>query len=772
MHKTTTKTLLAQASIMVFALSLATAAGAQTAEKKQSALDRLGEDIVVTATKKKDVENVQEVPLSVTAFNTSSLETLKVREIESLSYSSPNVSLDQIGTVRGTANFSIRGLGINSSIPSVDPTVGIFVDGVYLGTNNGVVFDLFDTESVEILRGPQGILFGRNTTGGAVLINTGNPTDTLKGKFRLSYDGPLGAGGRNTIAQGAVSGPLIDSILTAKLGVYYNKDSGYFIDSVDGKQHGKAETFIVRGALQLKPSDDFRLLAKVEYFDSNGQGPSAQNRGYYERDTFNFSIDEKGDYKTDTLFIMARADKDVSFGDGTITNIFGYRKNEYTATSDIDATQYYIFHSSVKLDQDQISNELRYAGSFDVGGMGTLDLTAGGYFFRQNVSYDEIRNIPVATPLTFYGGGKQKHTVLGLFSQFDLNISESFTLAAGIRWSKEKKDAQVTYVRPRPECSIVAGTCPFTGTNPYIPTENNGFTDKKSWSNITPKLGFQYKFTPDAQVYGSWTRGFRSGGYNFRITNAVAFEDVYTTLGTYYFDEEKVHSFEVGAKYQSEDRKYSLNGALFLTKIKDMQREVNLASASAGTVQHIANTADTTIKGMELEGRMRILPSLILTGNFGWIDAGYDEVLYDISGDGAIDEDDEALKLPRVPKLSYGIGLIAEFDFGQRNGTVLARVNWQHRDKIAYTDNNYGWITKADMVDANITWNTAAEGLKFSIYGKNLLHKVQYGGDTQLPFPGPLATGINATFAEYPAAGTFSPLSKGRLLGVEVSYEF
>ncbi|MBT8432008.1 MAG: TonB-dependent receptor plug domain-containing protein, partial [Altererythrobacter sp.] len=187
--------------------------------------------IVVTGTKTQNAENVQDVPLAVTAFNAESLEALKVRDVQSLTYSAPNVSLDQIGTSRGTANFSIRGLGINSSIPSIDPTVGVFVDGVYLGFNGGVVFDLFDLDSVEILRGPQGILFGRNTTGGAVLINTGNPTDYLTGKFRASVDGPLldgGRGGANYTVSGVISGPIVEDTLLFKLGAYYNNDDGYF----------------------------------------------------------------------------------------------------------------------------------------------------------------------------------------------------------------------------------------------------------------------------------------------------------------------------------------------------------------------------------------------------------------------------------------------------------------------------------------------------------------------------------------------------------------
>ena len=164
-------------------------------QERTGTLDNIN-TIVVTGTKTKDPEDVQDVALAVTAFNADTLEAFKVRDVQGLTFSAPNVSLDQIGTSRGQANFSIRGLGINSSIPSIDPTVGVFVDGVYLGTNGGVVFDLFDLESVEILRGPQGVLFGRNVTGGAVLINTGNPTEDFRGKFRAAVDGPLLDGGR------------------------------------------------------------------------------------------------------------------------------------------------------------------------------------------------------------------------------------------------------------------------------------------------------------------------------------------------------------------------------------------------------------------------------------------------------------------------------------------------------------------------------------------------------------------------------------------------
>jgi len=722
--------------------------------------------IVVTGTKTQNAENVQDVPLAVTAFNAESLDALKVRDVQGLTYSAPNVSLDQIGTSRGTANFSIRGLGINSSIPSIDPTVGVFVDGVYLGFSGGVVFDLFDLESVEILRGPQGILFGRNTTGGAVLINTGNPTDYLTGKFRAAVDGPLvdgGRGGANYTVSGVISGPIVEDTLLFKLGAYYNKNEGYFTNLFDGSNHGKAETKILRGALEGR-FGDLTLTGKLDYFTSDGDGPSGQNRGVFERDTFDLSIDERGNYDNEIWTGSLTAEVDI--GPGTLTNIFGYRDYSATTLGDIDSLPIFGFHSSTETEQDQISNEIRYAISTD-----NFDLTIGGFYFDQSIAYTETRDLPPLSPLTFYGGGSQDHEVLGAFAASQYYLTSDFSVIAGIRWSREEKYAGVTYVRPRPECSVVGGTCPTSGTNPFIPTENNGFEDGRSWTNWSPKFGFQYEFD-DSQIYAHWTRGYRSGGYNFRITNATVFETVVVpaTGGNFGFDEERVDNYEIGGKFQTSDGALTVNAAVYLTEIDDMQREVNQSSPTAGVSQFILNTADAEILGFEVEGRARVTDNLIFTANLGIIDDDYKSVAFDISSDGAIDDADTALRLPRVPEVTWGVGMLHELILP--NGAIVSRVNYQFRDEFAYTDNNLGWIQAADNLDANITWETPMDGLSVSIYGKNLLDQVQAGGDTQLPFGGPLSNGVNRPFDAYPAGGTLSPLSKGRQIGAEMTFEF
>ena len=742
----------------------------ETAPERTSVLDTIG-DIIVTGTKTKNPENVQDVPLAVTAFGEATLEAFKIRDISGLSFQVPSVSLDDVGTTPGVANFTIRGIGINSSIPSVDPTVGVFVDGVFLGVNGGVVFDLFDLSSVEILRGPQGVLFGRNVTGGAVVINTGNPTEEFRGKFRAAVDGPVdsGRGGANYTASGVISGPLIEDKLLFKVGAYYNNDEGYFRNLASltnpdiPRNHGKAETKILRGALEARLGD-LTLLGKLDYFTSEGDGPSAQNRGLFDRRSFDISIDEPGNYDNEIWTGSLKADWNV--GPGTLTNIFGWRKFDSTTRGDIDSTPLFLFHSNSATAQEQISNELRYAISAD-----RFDLVFGGFYFNQDLAYDEGRELLRATPTPppeFFGGGRQDHEVIGVFANISYKLTDKLTVLAGLRWNQETKDADVTFVRPRPACSVVQGTCPTTGINPFT-GEGNGFSDSVKFQNLSPKLGLQYEFAA-SQVYGHWSRGFRSGGYNFRITDAVVFQRAFEQTGLLGYDEEQVDTFEVGGKFQTYDGSFTLNAAAYVTKVGNMQREVNLSDPGAGIVQNILNTADATIKGFEAEARMRVSPSLVFTANLGIIDANYDRVLFDISGDGLVNERDLALAIPRVVPITVGAGLLHELNVGSNQ--FLTRVNYQYRDKSAYTDDNFGWLNDLSMLEANITWVTPVRGLSLSVYGRNLLDQVQEGGDTQVPFGGPRSNGVQQPFQAFPGGGTFSPLMRGRNIGIEAMFEF
>lgn len=777
---------LGRASALALLAALGSASLASAQDRPNSS-NVFMDEVITTARKTADVETVQDVPISVTAVNSDTFDALKVRDLEQLAFVAPNVTLDDVGTTRGVANFAIRGLGVNSSIPSIDPTVGVFQDGVYFGINGGLVFDLFDIESVEILRGPQGILFGRNTTGGAVLINTTQPTDDFRYKFRTAVESPLDGdrGGPSTYIMGTVTGPIIKDKLNGKIAGYYNKDEGYFKNLFDGSNQGRAETKVLRAGLEWMATPDLTVNVNGQYFKSEGDGPAAQNRGVYDRDSFDFSIDDRGFYDSESYNGVIRADLDVGFGDGRITNIFGYRTSDSDTRGDIDATPFDVFHSDAVTEQEQISNELRYNGNF-----GNAKVTTGLYYFQQDLKYDEVRELfkfagPGAPP-TFYGGGQQDHEVFGAFINVDYSLRENLILTAGLRYSDESKDASVTFIQPRPPCSVVDGTCPFTGVNPFTGAPD-GFVDDNSWSNWSPKVGLQYFIQDDWQAYASYTKGFRSGGYNFRITDVPVFlQGLAANNGEPSFDEEEVDAFEVGTKWTSADRRVNVNAAAYFTDVTDMQRELNLPSA-AGVSQVILNTADAEVSGFELDGRVTLVDWLTVTASVGVIDAKYTDVRSDISfagqpGEvfGTIDQADLDLAIPRVPKATYGVGGILDIPTGER-GTVTLRGNFQHRDRFAYTDNNLGWVQSLDRVDASIGYaieNDKGQRISLTAFGRNLLDEVQVGGDTQLPasfgapYGGyPRATGNAVPFADNPAAGTFSPLKKGKVFGIELTIE-
>lgn len=720
------------------ALAIAVLAGGRaTPLQAQGSTEALMEEIVVTARKRTAAESAQDTPLTVTAFGEAQLEALHFRDLSSLSYGIPNVSLDDIGTAKGTANFAIRGLGVNSSIPSIEPTVGVFVDGLYMGVNAGVVFDMFDLEGVEVLRGPQGLLFGRNVTGGAIVLRTKKPSTEREATAKVSVETGL-----NRTYAAVVSGPLDEGKkVLAKLAVYVNDDEGWFENLDDGSEFGRSEMTIVRPALAFNPTDDLELLLRFEQGDQDGDGPAGKNHGLYERDNFDFSVDERGRGDLSWEQAIAEANWRVGFGDGVVTNILGWRQLEQGTVADIDSTSDTLFHAFLGVDQEQFSNELRYAGSF-----GRIDLTSGLYYFTQDLIYQENRLLLDGASY-LYGGGIQDHSSFGVFTSFDYRATEKLTLTAGLRYTQEEKDVDIAALTPGP-ATIDIAVVPEGGCAVEPRECNFAFQDSEEWSNLTPKLGMDWKASEDLLVYGFWTKGFRSGGYNLRNTSPTAAPGP--------FDEEKQDSFETGLKSDLFGGRLRVNGAVYYNEVEDLQREINLPDPTTGLVQVIRNTADATIWGAEADLQWLVTDQLLLMGSFGYTNGEYDEVRADLNGDGVIDSADLALELPRLAPWTYSAGF--NFDHGLgRLGDLTWHASLSHRDRSYYTDNNRGFLNSADMLEASVALATPGERLNLSLYGKNLLDETTVGGDTQLPF--------------FPGA-TFSPLSKGRIVGIEAKLSF
>lgn len=677
--------------------------------------------IVVTATKRGSAQNVQDVPIAVTAFGSNELDSIHARSIASVSYAVPNASLESVGTTPGYANFSIRGLGINSSIPSIDPTVGVFVDGVYLGVSAGVLFDTFDLEGVEVLRGPQGLLFGRNVTGGAVLLRTTTPTN----RFRLDAKAALSTGLEKR-ASISVSGPLVGDVLSGKIAVYYNDDAGWFKNDFDGKKLGGSETLIVRPALRFQPNDSFDLILRYEHGRIRGDGPAVTNHGLFPRDSFRVNQNYAGFTKTDWDQGIAEINIDTAFGDGTITNIAAVRALSNDSGADVDGSPITSLHSRNNIEQWQISNELRYAGTF-----GAFDVTTGLFYFDQDINYAEQRLLSGGA-LTVSGGGRQKQKTGGVFATIDWNITDMLTVSVGARYSAEEKAVQVRSIGVG-GCNLDTLRCSYD------------FVDKDNWSGFTPRVGVQFKPTEDTLLYASFAQGFRSGGYNFRNLNP--------NVAPGPFDQEKQDAYEVGLK-QEFGNIARINLAGFYNRINGTQREFQAPFAPFGNFQIITNAADVSIKGLEGELLVKPVSGLTIAGQFGYTKGKYEKILFDLNADGVINDRDFALKLPRLSPWSYGGSITYATNVGG-DFDAEARVGANHRDAAFYNDQNTGLLRAATMVDASLAVTHGR--VKVSVYGNNLLNEATFGTEAPLPFF---------------AGSTFSPLNKGRVYGVEVGYKF
>jgi iron complex outermembrane receptor protein len=723
-------------------------------EETSGVASTLLEEVVVTARKRE--EPIQQVPISISAFSGDQIDALKVRDLLDLSVRMPNVALDDVGTLKSTANFSIRGLGINSSIPGIDPTVGVFIDGVYLGQNAGTVIDMFDIETLEVLRGPQGTLFGRNVTGGAVLISTKRPADEFELSLRAAVEGnPNGDGGLNYYVMGSISGPLGDTV-AGRLSVYHNEDKGWFKNLYDGSDFGAASTTVFRPVISWTPTDRLELQLRWEHTESDNDGPPAQTHtngsgvgGFpvnFDRDSFDFSIDEAGKSNFKLDFVTFQLDLDIAFGNGTITNIFAYRDFYQENTGDIDAQPVWLFHIDTLNSSEQLSNELRYNGIF-----GKANITTGLYWFDHKISYSSNRNLlgiatgNTAPAVTQDGGGILEVQSLAFFGAVDYLLDDSWSINAGIRYTTEDKDAQIATITKNVNnpCLVHAGTCNFD------------FIDGDSWNAWSGKLGFTYEMGADKRMYAHWSRGHRSGGYNIRNTVMDT-----VNFGPGPFDQETVDSFEVGFKSEPGGRG-RLNAAAFYTVIDDLQREVILADPFAGVVQVIRNTADVDIFGFEVEGTFALGSNTVLHASVGWIHPEYKTVRFDLNGDGMVDEKDKALELPRAAKWTYAVGLNHDWIF-DGGGALSFRIHYAYRDDAFFTDNNLGYFLSQNILDAGLDFLTPRGRWVYSLYGRNLLGSVNHANDAQLPDTiGSVATG-----------GTFAPLLKGRILGVQAEYNF
>ena len=695
----------------------------------------LMEEVVTSARKKSVGEEVQDVPIAMTAYSGEQLEVMQTRDLVDMTFSMPNVALDGSTTQKGTANFSVRGLAVSGSVPSVDPTVGVFIDGMYLGMIWGVVQDTFDLERMEVLRGPQGLLFGRNVTGGAVTMRTRRPSHEFDMRAKTSVTDD-----NDQVYAFSTTGSLIEDVLAAKLSVYYRDDNGYFDNRATNNSHfGESETYMIRPAFTWTPTEDLELTFLYERGEIEGDGSVGRNIYDPTLGKFETDNDFEGNTKARWNSIIWETNYDVSFGDGTITNIVAYRDFEQRSGSDADGSNSPVtgfeFHLADSLaDQDQFSNELRYAGTFMND---KLDLTVGTFYFTQNQSYVEHREFALGRALSIFGGSVD-HKTWAVFTQGDYQLTDALTLTLGARYSYEEKEAEIARGK--------TGTAPCR-IEPSLHC-NADFFDDDDWNSFTPKFGLQWFFSDTAHSYFTYTKGFRSGGYNVRSNG------VNNSPGPY--DQETQDAYEIGLKSEWLDGRIKFNIALFQNEIKDLQRTSVFPTddGTGNTVQEIRNTADATIRGGEVELSALVTDNLILRASVGYLDGQFDKVSSDLNRDGVINSEDKALDLPRLAPWSWQVG--ANYDMYFDHGSVSMHANYNHRDISAQNDSNTDFISSADMLNAGISFTTLDGKWTASLFGKNLLDDRVNTSRTTI----------------VPGRYSLNPIQKGRVIGAELKYQY
>jgi iron complex outermembrane recepter protein len=556
-------------------------------------------EIIVSA-RRRD-EALQDTPVAITAINAAMLENKASTTIGDLQGAAPNLLITQQNSGGQAANLAIRGLTYADIEKSQEPTVGVVIDGVFIGTNTGQLLDFFDIEQIEVLRGPQGTLFGRNTIGGVINIRRTKPTMETGGKLEVSY------GKFNTWATRAVLNVGDGETFGVKGWYFHNQSDGFHRNGVTGARSGGVNNENFGASVLFKPRDsDFDALLTLEKQDQQFEPvnsnisrtgelfclfiPAAECNRNNTTDLYTvFNSPAISTYKAPS----ATLEMNLQLGGVKVTSVTGYRESKEFQTQDFDASSVDLYYTLRQQKYHQWSQELRFAG--DVGE--SFDYVVGGYFFSSKYDLTQHTRLfafdTAVSPLVADTNPQSvtgKNTSYAVFGDFNLKLGEQIRLSFGGRYTHDTKELR----------------------NSFAATGLVG-QGKRSFSKFTPKVGLDFRPNDDMMLYASWSRGYRSGGFSPRAATAV-------TAGVA-FQPETIDSYEIGGKFDLIDRKLQLNIAGFVSKYKDLQQNTTIPGGPTGNQTITSNVGSATIKGIEIDLTARPADGLKLTATAGFLDA-------------------------------------------------------------------------------------------------------------------------------------------------------
>ena len=736
----------------LYAAVCAVLAGGAAPALGQGASEVVLTEVVVTASKRETT--LQDVSIAVTAYSGEALENLAVADIEGLAVQTPSFAFSKAG---GEAQIYIRGVGTNIFGVGADPSVAVNLDGVYLGRTNMGLTQFLDIDRVEVLRGPQGTLYGRNATGGAINLISRMPTPDLEGYVTAGY----GEFDRVEL-QAAIGGPISDK-WGFRLAGRYMRDDGYTED-LDPRGSNKLDDNDIkayRAILQFTPSDSFQATLIGERTDFANDNTSiiprddlglAETLGAVPTGSIH---KERNDLPTffDWVSNGVTLTMDWDISDSlTLTSITGWKDYDSDFLFNTDGTEIDVTRSNFKYETDQLSQELRLG----INVSDRWNLVVGGFYFSEDKKGGlGLVRASLNPQRSFIIPSENDTDAWALFAEGNFQLTDKLNLIAGIRYSEEEKEDFSAF-------AVTFDVLGLESPGPFTPFGPPRFA-RDSWDAWTPKLGLEYRASEDLLYYATATRGFKSGGYNsLQPSNPP-------------YDPEFIWAYEIGAKSQFAGDRVRLNAAAFYYDYSDLQ-----VSTFLNNLTFITNAAEATVFGVEMELLARPTSQLELGLALSWLDAEYDRFLtaygstpctpvppatscsrplreYDASGNTLINAPEwKANATAQYTVPLGGAGSIVLFgQLSYQDDVYFTQINEPEVGQKAFT-----------LLDARAAWVSDGAQWEVAAYGKNLTDEEYFHN------------GVRFTSTSDPAKDVFQignalgyP-APGRSWGVQASYRF
>jgi iron complex outermembrane receptor protein len=731
---------------LVAAISLALASAAAAAQTESVGAI---EEIVVTAQKRS--ESIQDVPVSIAALSGDRLAEARIDDPSALAAYVPNL---QVSAPLGSSTpvFSLRGVSMSDYSLNQASPVASYVDEVYKGNIALFGVQMFDLERVEVLRGPQGTLYGKNTTGGAINFVTHRPDFTPDGYIKLGF----GSDNR-TEAQGAVGGSLVDDRVAGRIAFTYAKADGWFENRYPrGKNPEGADEYGVRASLLFTPTDTLDVMLRLATSEQNPinygvyarAGEAGIGGGVYALfhsfdpvanpnvDYFRTGLDDReieSNYATDRLIRThsAALTLDWKISDHySLTSITSWDQGEMRSPEDADGSPLKVIEINYDApDVKQYTQDLRITSTLG----GSFDFIAGLYLGREELRnttdlrlYNDIdanfdgvldwQDCASALPIGCIVGNsfKQERNTWAVYFDGSYALTDSLKLRAGIRQTHDESALRDFNSQLRGSDGVVLANLIPGSADPNA-TSKDDFSD----SALSGKLGLDYTTANGTLLYASYSHGYRAGAFN---AQAFFSPEELTSV-----DPEQLDAFEVGAKSKFADGRLQLNGAAFVYKYKDQQF---LDTDATTSLQVLKNIDQSTIKGMELEFVAKATDALSLTGGLGWLDTNVDKAELrgvDLSGN----------ELPLAPELTatlavdWAIPISTALELAlHADGSYAAKQYFDIFNTDRLANDSYALLNlRAAVRSANDHWEVAA-------WGKNLTDEFYftYGLETSFGF--------------------------------------